>query len=394
MLATLLTVQAATVSSPISQARTALRKKDWAGARKALQESLGSSVTSEKLDALMLMAEADVGERKLERAHARWREALILADEGANVSKDRARVLKRMSLATGAGAARVQEQVKALKAADTVVAGTARWPLLPTVGEGLAPGRAELEAAVQAYGDAGQKRRASSAKGALAVFLAVQGDRNALQLTREAASLCHGRKTVAPTTPEPCRVQALTASVRVRTLLAGEGEAAGKALGAALKEARELDELLAGERKDDPYRRGTLTALVCARMDVVAGEGACRRAESALGLPPTFRDFSTGKPAPVLTNDAVALTHAEYAFLLSRCLRAAAREDVELQGERVELSWVVQPEGRVDEITMEPRRLREHRAGMCLKEALGLFRYPRYQSQERRVIALALQISG
>jgi hypothetical protein len=77
--------------------------------------------------------------------------------------------------------------------------------------------------------------------------------------------------------------------------------------------------------------------------------------------------------------------------LLSECLMSAVRRDEVLPGDSLELAWTVRNDGRISKAECMPP-IKELGVWSCFKNALRLFRYPRFTGQRQNItLPLAVQ---
>lgn len=104
----------------------------------------------------------------------------------------------------------------------------------------------------------------------------------------------------------------------------------------------------------------------------------------------SFYRFDDVKPA-AFSPETAAWVFAEYQSLVHGCLKGAGQRR-EVAGD-VEVEWSVANTGRVSNVGIRPRRLRQRPLHKCLKEAFGQMRYPAYIG-EMQHIALAFHVAG
>ncbi len=385
---------AVTPAESLATARTELKrkKKDTpALVRTQLTGVKDWADPAQRADALQLLAQAELLDKKPEVAVRRYQEALGALDDAFAPARARTRVQRSLKdVVTRSKNKTLLEGLDALKTADSILEAAEKWPVLP--GVPTVPSAEALDTAVKTFSSAGLAQRATRARALLAVAQGTVGRKEALELAQQA-----WREAPEQTSPETrrLRVALLRASARARVALLRADRKAAAPVHLAVKDALEADAQEAPlTGLVAPYLRSAVTVTLADAVDVVEGVGATRRMEDVVGVEHSFRDFSLLPATSVLLDEDVTRTQGEYGFLLNRCLADHARRDVELAGIRFELTWVVQPHGQADEFQMDPRRLREHAVAGCLKKAVGTFRYPPYKSGERRVVTVPLQVSG
>jgi len=188
---------------------------------------------------------------------------------------------------------------------------------------------------------------------------------------REAAKLC---ETACP----PRRRTLLFETAR---LMERQGELVG-----AYKLFAEINAEKIGDLPEERRRYGRSEDLVrvCAKLRRKSGVPSCLWLEKDTVGFMTFRDFSTGPTRAKLTKAEMGEVHADYLPLLSGCLAQAARSGEAEVGETFELDWAVRNDGRAIRFQCNPS-VDGLQLGECFKQALDIFRYPRYRGERRNV---------
>ena len=222
---------------------------------------------------------------------------------------------------------------------------------------------------------AGKWRYPALAAAALEVegrVLGATGDLPAeVEKYREAAGLCE--------TACPSRRRILL--YETARLMERQGELVGAYKLFAEINAEKIEDLPEERRR---YGRSEDLVRVCAKLRRKSGVPSCLRLEkSAVGFM-TFRDFSSGPTRSKLTKDEMGEVHADYLPLLSGCLAQAARSGEAEPGETFELDWAVRNDGRAIRFQCNPP-VEGMQLGECFKQALDIFRYPRYRGERRNV---------
>jgi hypothetical protein len=379
-------------AAAMTSARALLKKKKPDKARQALKPFLGTPDPATRAEVLELAGDVEAATKKPDPAFSLWKDALGAQDDAGVGPRHRERVMAKMEdLAKKRKKKEVLDDVAGWREADEWVAQGEKWPLLPTAEQAQAPTLPQVEAAEMLYRRAGHDRRLNRTRPVLALARGLAGQKTAMQASQQVVEQCSRQ----PTDTDRCLVAALRLKARARVLVARADQAAAQPLAMAMRDAYEADALdPACTAKPAPYTRSYVTASLCAALDQVLGKGKCRALEESAKLAPTFLDLSAQPPQRTLEDPAVNRAQEEYGFLLTRCLRKHVELDDMLRGTNFELTWVVQPTGLVDTITVDPRRYREHAVAGCLKDALGVFRYQPYKSEERRVVTLGLSVGN
>lgn len=362
--------------------KAALQKKKWPRARELLRPFLKAELPATRLEATLLLLDVEVRALDEKAARKLAMDALAMT-EGDAPPTTFARLLPRLQK-TARPLADLSLALTRLAAIPKLARQVAAWPAYPAPDAVLAPDVDTLAAALNVTREARLTGPAAPLHLALALARAHAGDRGALDHLKTWDAAQPGtRKPGWQSTP-----------IRVRTWLYRK-DPQPKLLEALLRDlhARDAAEAAAAGLTA-PHTRSALTHQVCTLVDARSGKGTCLAAESAAGLPRTYRDLSRTAPTPALSDAAVADAQAEYGALLEGCARRAAETDPAATGVNLELLWVVQPSGRADSLEMEPRRLRGTPLEACLRDALAVFRYPPYRSEERRVVTLSMGIRG
>ena len=188
---------------------------------------------------------------------------------------------------------------------------------------------------------------------------------------REAAELCESA----------CPGRRRTLLYETARLMERQGELVGAYKLFAEINAEKIEDLPEEQRR---YRRSKDLVRVCAKLRRKSGVPSCLRLEKSTVGFMTFTDFSTGPTRPKLSKVEMGEVHAEYIPLLSGCLAKAARSGEAEPGETFELDWAVRNDGRAIRFQCNPSVEGMH-LGECFKQALDMFRYPRYRGERRNV---------
>jgi hypothetical protein len=138
------------------------------------------------------------------------------------------------------------------------------------------------------------------------------------------------------------------------------------------------------------YSRSQDLVRVCRALRSKSGSGACYRLEKKTTGSATFPDFSKRHVKDLLSKAAIGEVHSEYLPLLQACLSAAAKRGDVQPGERFELFWAITNQGRTDRFQCRPSDDQE--LVDCFRNALKVFRYPRYEG-ERRTVTLPMIVN-
>ncbi|MBW1811603.1 MAG: hypothetical protein JRJ87_25675 [Deltaproteobacteria bacterium] len=130
---------------------------------------------------------------------------------------------------------------------------------------------------------------------------------------------------------------------------------------------------------------------VCNKLRTEFGTRICYVIEKKTTGFPTYRDFSSGKLESKLSRKQIKAVHSEYLHLLTNCLTDSVKNGEVENGEKFELDWAVTNEGRAVRFKYNPVADPDN-IGKCFKEALEIFRYPRYRGQ-RQNITLPLAVN-
>jgi tetratricopeptide (TPR) repeat protein len=188
---------------------------------------------------------------------------------------------------------------------------------------------------------------------------------------REAAELCE----------EACPGRRRTLRYETARLMERQGELVGAYKLFAEINAEKIEDLPEERRR---YGRSEDLVRVCAKLRRKSGVPSCLRLEhSTVGFM-TFKDFSAGPTRSKLTKTEMGEVHADYLPLLSGCLAKAARSGEAEPGETFELDWAVRNDGRAIRFQCNPA-VEGLQLGECFKNALDMFRYPRYRGERRNV---------
>jgi len=153
--------------------------------------------------------------------------------------------------------------------------------------------------------------------------------------------------------------------------------------------AETIDDLPKSKRR---YARSKEMVRVCRKLLKQSGDASCRELEQRTVGFVTYWDFSKGKRRSYLSHGDIREVHEEYVPLLSQCLVRAVKSGEAERGEEYKLSWTVHNNGTAKNLECWPAT-DEYDLGGCFKEALTVFRYPRYRG-ERQNITLPLVVEG
>ena len=142
----------------------------------------------------------------------------------------------------------------------------------------------------------------------------------------------------------------------------------------------------------NPGGRTPILDRACQRYDEANGAGKCTRLEIELMGEPSFTDFSTGKRKSELTDADIDRVHAQALPALEDCvLRAAKREPEFYRNVEIQLSWVIDSEGRAHEIDVVPNRNKPDILP-CVESRLTRLRYPKVYSKERKNVTIPFHL--
>lgn len=145
---------------------------------------------------------------------------------------------------------------------------------------------------------------------------------------------------------------------------------------------------VAAERMPPEKRRYARTAdvdKVCAALDARDGAGACRKLEKQVLGEYMFTDFSTRKAGVGLAADTVRTVNEHYNVSLQECLAAEAARLKPPAYETYQVQWMVQNDGRVDQVRLARKDQDETELAMCLRRVMVVWRYPRYDGEAQHV---------
>jgi hypothetical protein len=164
-------------------------------------------------------------------------------------------------------------------------------------------------------------------------------------------------------------------------LLAGDVEAAARV---ALSEMHLHAQALPPARR--PWAWSEDAEKACRALDGHSGEGSCRKLEGRLFARHLYRDFSAA-PAKGegLTPDQVRAVNAHYGVSLEPCLAEEAARLRPPAQERYTVRWTVGNDGRVTQFQMDRNELHRAPLAVCLRQKLGLWRYPRFHGELQHV---------
>lgn len=133
------------------------------------------------------------------------------------------------------------------------------------------------------------------------------------------------------------------------------------------------------------YARTPEVDKVCAALDARDGAGACRKLEKQLLGEYIFKDFSTQRAGNGLAADTVRAVNEHYIVSLQECLAAEATRLVPPAYETYQVGWMVQNDGRVDQVHMARKDQDETELALCLRRVFPLWRYPRYEGEAQHI---------
>jgi hypothetical protein len=138
----------------------------------------------------------------------------------------------------------------------------------------------------------------------------------------------------------------------------------------------------------NPGGRTPILDRACALFDKENGEGKCTRLEIKMNGEPTFTDFSTGKRKSELSQDDIDKVHSQALPALEDCVLSAARKEPEFyRNVDIELSWVIDAEGRAQDVEVVPNRNKKD-IMPCAQSRLSRLRYPKVYSRERKNVTI------
>ncbi len=146
-----------------------------------------------------------------------------------------------------------------------------------------------------------------------------------------------------------------------------------------------------GRADPGPLRPGPMLTRICDRFDESEGLGQCARAvHRTTGA---WLARSAGKAVAARSAPDLEARHAEATAFLEDCLRAAVKNDPSLEGEALELSWVIDRHGEAIEPEIAPGRRRTLLDG-CVGHRIGWLRYPPLVGGEHHTVRLGFKIGG
>lgn len=349
----------------LREARTALRARNLGEAARLCRAAAKAGEEVETARALRLCAKVERTRKRPREAEKLTRAALFAAPSQrslrARLRADWRRALRR--------AKREGAPAQRLAKADAVIDRAAARPKRP-------PRRLEsdLEAlgqAIETVRQIGDRRRAAFATVLRHHILSRSGEpERALRGLRKWTK--HSNRSI----------RRRARRVEVEASLATK--AFERAAVAAAR--RRLDR---ADRPDGPLRPDALLQKACRAW----GREACARQIHKTTGVYLMTDHSRRKPARQRPPALMETLHAEATVALMDCLLAHARADkARFAGARLELSWVVDPNGRARAPELRPRRYRDLIEG-CVSERLSWLRYPRLvgrQSHETVSIPFAI----
>lgn len=133
------------------------------------------------------------------------------------------------------------------------------------------------------------------------------------------------------------------------------------------------------------YARTAEVDKVCAALDARDGAGACRKLEKQVLGEYIFTDFSTKKAGVGLAADTVRTVNEHFNVSLQECLAAEAARLKPPAYETYQVKWMVQNDGRVDQVHLARKDQDETDLAMCLRRVFVVWRYPRYEGEAQHV---------
>ena len=371
-----------------AQVNKDIRTKKYEHARALLRPHLDATPPQDRAEVLLLAlsVESRDGKAPAARRIALWVLGLATAEPPAGSLRRLAARVRRVD----GGLAEVRSAVEGITRGPALIRQAGRWPLVPAADAVLQPTVEALEQARDLAGEAQLEEQQAELAVALGLARSHGGDAQGLKDLNGAVAWLDRQP---PPANAGRRAQWTRHQARAHLMLWRAHPDQRRLLRTMLKLAHQAD---VGEsepqKRVPPYTRSAQTRAFCEVVDQVEGAGACARHERAAGVAPSFYDFSRERSQAVLSDATVHQVQAEYGALLSSCARRMAMEDPMVTGVQLELLWVVQPSGRADGLEMTPRRLRGHPLEACLRQALETFRYPKYRSNERRVVVMGLAV--
>jgi hypothetical protein len=358
----------------VDEAKRQVAKADWDDAGPALDALEHDAVKlgpQELLSVLELEVKAGVAQKEwrlVRKSAERWLESCGPEHVDACRSKALA-ALNKVAFAKTPEAEKAKARATAAKTADRCLldaenAARAHAPL---------PGC--LEAAAAHYKS--QSDRLMSARAAVVKAMAAAQDdkkkERAADLYEFAARVCE----------EP-----RCANVRRRALKAAgwlelETGDPAKAARLMIEEMGVGAERLPAEKKR--YARTQEVEKVCPALDARDGPGACRKLEKEVLGDYFFKDFSTQRAGVGLGAATVRTVNEHYNVSLQECLAAEAARLVPPAFETYQVEWMVQNDGRVDQVHMARKDQDETELAMCLKRVFPMWRYPRYEGEAQHI---------
>ncbi len=177
--------------------------------------------------------------------------------------------------------------------------------------------------------------------------------------------------------PNPSKYAALAAYEARTVALLDRGDNAGAATAA-----------IAFNGLANPGARSPLLDRACYRYDQEKGAGQCARLEIRVTGQVTFTDYSLAKRKRELTDEDIERVHAQALPALEACVLAAAKKEPEFyRNVDIQISWVIDPEGRAVDIELVPKRNKPD-IMPCAQERLMRVRYPKVFSRERKNVTI------
>ncbi len=135
------------------------------------------------------------------------------------------------------------------------------------------------------------------------------------------------------------------------------------------------------------WARTELAEKHCSALDAEAGTGTCRQLEHRLLGRHHYTDFSRARSpgGEGLPAQTVRTVNTHYAPTFEPCLIAQAARLRPPAHEQYTVHWTVGNDGRVTRMALSRRELQDGPLARCLREALGLWRYPRFEGELQHV---------
>jgi hypothetical protein len=138
----------------------------------------------------------------------------------------------------------------------------------------------------------------------------------------------------------------------------------------------------------NPGGRTPILDRACQRYDQENGAGKCTRLEIRMTGEPTFTDFSIGRRKAELSEEDIERVHAQALPALEDCVLDAAKKEPEFyRNVDIELSWVIDAEGRAKDVDIVPQRNKPD-IMPCAEARLSRLRYPKVYSRERKNVTI------